>query len=53
MQILISESTWRYVRDRIEVRELEPIAPQGITHPVRVFEVLRVLTDVAAPHPSP
>jgi adenylate cyclase len=41
MQILISESTWLRVRDRFEVRELEPVKPKGIAQPVRVFEVLR------------
>lgn len=41
MQILISEATWVRVRDYFEVRELEPVKPKGIGHPVRIFEVLR------------
>ncbi|MFO0604105.1 MAG: adenylate/guanylate cyclase domain-containing protein [Polyangiales bacterium] len=41
MQVLIAETTWSKVRDRFEVRELEPVKPKGIAQPVRVFEVLR------------
>jgi adenylate cyclase len=41
MQIVISEATWLRVRERFEVRELEPVKPKGIAQPVRIFEVLR------------
>jgi adenylate cyclase len=41
MQVIISEATWLRVRDHFEVRELEPVKPKGIGHPVRIFEVLR------------
>jgi adenylate cyclase len=44
MQVLISEDTWREVREHFEVRELEPIKPKGIAQPVRVFEVLGELS---------
>lgn len=41
MQIIISEATWLRVRDKFEVRELEPVKPKGIGQPVRIFEVIR------------
>jgi adenylate cyclase len=41
MQVIISEPTWLRVKDNFEVRELEPVKPKGIGHPVRIFEVLR------------
>ena len=41
MQVIISEPTWLRVREHFEVRELEPVTPKGIGHPVRIFEVLR------------
>ncbi len=41
MQIIISEPVWIVVRDKFEVRELEPVKPKGIGQPVRIFEVLR------------
>lgn len=40
MQIIISEATWRAVKDHFEVRELDPVQPKGIGAPVRIFEVL-------------
>lgn len=43
MQVLISETTWNAVRDRVEVKELAPMQPKGIAQPVRVFEVVRTL----------
>ncbi len=48
MQVIISEQTWLRVKDSFEVRELEPVKPKGIGHPVRIFEVIRERTDPAA-----
>ncbi|MEI8258079.1 MAG: adenylate/guanylate cyclase domain-containing protein, partial [Deltaproteobacteria bacterium] len=41
MQVILSEATWLRVKDQFEVRELEPVKPKGIGHPVRIFEVIR------------
>jgi adenylate cyclase len=41
MQVIVSEPTWLRVRDQFEARELDPVKPKGIGHPVRIFEVLR------------
>jgi adenylate cyclase len=41
MQVIISEQTWLRVKEHFEVRELEPVKPKGIGHPVRIFEVIR------------
>ena len=38
--IIISESTWAQVRDRIATRELDIIRAQGKAQPTRIFEVL-------------
>jgi adenylate cyclase len=38
--IIISESTWEQVRDRIATRELDIIRVQGKAQPTRIFEVL-------------
>jgi adenylate cyclase len=38
--IIISESTWAQVRDRIATRELDIIRVQGKAQPTRIFEVL-------------
>jgi adenylate cyclase len=38
--IIISESTWEDVRDRIATRELDIIRVQGKAQPTRIFEVL-------------
>jgi adenylate cyclase len=39
-RILISEATWRQVRDEIATRELDVVTFRGMARPVRVFEVL-------------
>ena len=41
-QILLSEDTYRLVRDYVEVRELEPIRAKGRTQLTRVYELLSV-----------
>jgi adenylate cyclase len=41
-RIIISESTWEQVRDRIATRELDIIRVQGKAQPTRIFEVLGV-----------
>jgi adenylate cyclase len=38
--IIISESTWEHVRERIATRELDLIRVQGKAQPTRIFEVL-------------
>jgi adenylate cyclase len=38
--IIVSESTWEQVRDRIAIRELDIIRVQGKAQPTRIFEVL-------------
>jgi adenylate cyclase len=38
--IIISESTWAQVRDRLASRELDVIRVQGKAQPTRIFEVL-------------
>lgn len=39
-QILISETAYRFVADRVEVRNVEPILAKGKRDPVAVFEVI-------------
>jgi adenylate cyclase len=39
-RILISEGTWREVRDRIAARELDLVRFRGLEQPIRVFEAL-------------
>ena len=39
-RILISEATWRLLRDEIAARELDTVIFRGMARPVRVFEVL-------------
>lgn len=39
-QILISESTYREVKDYFEIRKLEPVMVKGKSHPVQIYEVL-------------
>jgi adenylate cyclase len=39
-RILISEATWRRVREEIATRELDVVTFRGMNRPVRVFEVL-------------
>ena len=39
-QIIISEATWEYVKDRLATRELDVIRVKGKDHPTRIFEVL-------------
>ena len=39
-RILISEGTWREVRDQIAARELDLVKFRGLEQPVRVFEAL-------------
>jgi adenylate cyclase len=48
--ILISETTWRQVKDEIAARELDVVTFRGMARPVRVYEVLGTypLADVAA-----
>jgi adenylate cyclase len=43
MQILLSEDTYRLVRDHVEVQELEPIQVRGRTQVTKVYELLRVI----------
>jgi adenylate cyclase len=38
--IIVSDSTWEQVRDRIATRELDIIRVQGKAEPTRIFEVL-------------
>jgi adenylate cyclase len=38
--VIVSESTWEQVRDRIATRELDIIRVQGKAQPTRIFEVL-------------
>jgi adenylate cyclase len=38
--IIMSESTWEQVRDRLATRELDVIRVKGKAHPTRIFEVL-------------
>jgi adenylate cyclase len=38
--IIVSESTWEQVRDRIAARELDVIRVKGKAQPTRIFEVL-------------
>jgi adenylate cyclase len=38
--IMISESTYRYVKDIVPIRPLEPIKVKGLETPVKVYEVL-------------
>jgi len=38
--IIISETTWEYVKDRLATRELDIIRVKGKDHPTRIFEVL-------------
>jgi adenylate cyclase len=39
-RLIISESTWEHVHDRIATRELDIIRVQGKAQPTRIFEVL-------------
>jgi adenylate cyclase len=39
-QILISETAYRFVADRVEVRNVDPILAKGKRDPVAVFEVI-------------
>jgi adenylate cyclase len=41
--IIISESTWEHVKDRIATRELDIIQVKGKKRPTRIFEVLGFL----------
>jgi adenylate cyclase len=50
--IIISESTWRQVRDRLVSRELDVVRVRGKAQPTRIFEVLGespLAPDQAAP----
>jgi adenylate cyclase len=38
--IIVSESTWEQVRDRLATRELDVVRVQGKAQPTRIFEVL-------------
>ena len=38
--IMISEATYRYVKDKVPIRPLEPIKVKGLETPVVVYEVL-------------
>jgi adenylate cyclase len=38
--IIVSESTWEQVRDRLATRELDVVRVQGKVQPTRIFEVL-------------
>ncbi len=42
-RILIGEDTWRQVRDRIGIREIDLLQVKGKEQPTRVFEVLGLL----------
>lgn len=41
-QVLISEDTYKLVKDKVEVRQLEPIVVKGRSQQTRVYELLRV-----------
>jgi class 3 adenylate cyclase/PAS domain-containing protein len=41
-QVLISEDTYNLVKDKVEVRQLEPIVVKGRSQQTRVYELLRV-----------
>jgi class 3 adenylate cyclase len=39
-QVLITKNTRDLVRDRIQVKELEPVVVKGLSYPIKVFEAL-------------
>ena len=41
--IIISEATWKHVKDRLATRELDIIRVQGKAQSTRIFEVLSIL----------
>jgi adenylate cyclase len=41
--IIVSESTWEQVQDRVATRELDVIRVRGKAQPTRIFEVLGIL----------
>jgi len=41
-QILITESTYEFVKDIVEAKKLEPIKVKGKEQPVQVYEVMKV-----------
>jgi adenylate cyclase len=47
--IIISESTWEYVQDRLATRELDVIRVKGKAQPTRIFEVLGPLPLASEP----
>jgi class 3 adenylate cyclase len=42
MQVLLSDSTYAIVKDKVEVKELEPIQVKGRTQYTKVYELMRV-----------
>ncbi len=49
VSIIISETTWHYVHDRLAARELDIIRVKGKAHPTRIFELLAPL-PLTPPH---
>jgi adenylate cyclase len=47
-RIIMSESTWKQVKDRIAARELDAVRVEGKNTPVRIFEVMGFLPLLAA-----
>jgi adenylate cyclase len=52
-QILLSETTYRYVADRIEAKELPPVRVKGVAAEQKIYEVkgLRQQRGVHSPNP--
>jgi adenylate cyclase len=47
-QVIITENTYGLVRDMVEVREMEPLQPEGHEKPIKVFELVGVKSRDAA-----
>jgi len=41
-RIIISENTYKMVKDSVEVRELGKIAPKGISEEIRIYELINI-----------
>jgi class 3 adenylate cyclase len=50
-EVLLSESTWRLVRDLVDAEPLEPMAVKGRTEPVKALR-LHAVAGPTDPHPS-
>ena len=49
-EILMGDNTYRLVRDRVEVEELEPLDLKGQPEPIAAFRLLHVLDEPTTPH---